>query len=282
MNASPETAARGRHARAAVAPLIALLIGYIGVMAPKLWAEYHGLRGDWHTDVHRRVIGFPGITPSYSHASSPTNWLHDEGGKTLLWAGWDRKASKHVWFVVGKGEISAEHLSHPKGRDSIRAIDEPLLELGEGEVWKALPPDAPLVAGEFQGISFAYPMGVLDKVLIVNDEVHKRPFLVLYTPSVDLVHAVEMFNPLVEGKRLTMGHSGYLWDGRPLLYDRQGESLWVPTNKGLESIAGPSKGKVLARLAHLDPTTWSEWSTAHPDGRLLAGAFRPDPKNLKP
>lgn len=282
MTTSPETAPRGRLARAVVPSMIALLIGYIGIMAPRLWAEYHALRGDWHADTHGRVIGYPGITPDYNHASSPANWLHDEGGKTRLWAGWDRKASKHVWFVVGKGDVSAEHLSQPMGRDSIRAIDDPRVESGEGEVWKAMLPDCTLVAGEFQGIPLAYPMGVLDKVLIVNDELHNRPFLVLYTPFVNLVHAVEMFNPLDAGKRLTMGHSGYLWNGRPLLYDRQGESLWVPTNKGLEAIAGPSKGKVLARLAHLDPTTWGEWSTAHPDGRLVAGAFRSDLKNLKP
>ena len=50
----------------------------------------------------------------------------------------------------------------------------------------------------------------------------------------------------------------------------------------LRCIAGPSKGKVLARLAHLDPASWSEWSAAHPDGRLLAGALRPGPKNRKP
>lgn len=282
MNASPGPLARGRRARAIAAPLIALLIGYIGVMAPQLWAEYHGLRGDWETDVHRRVIGYPGITPSYSLAHSPSNWLHDEDGKTLLWARWDRDAAKHTWFVLGKGEVSAEHLSHPLGRDSVRAIDAPKLELGGGEVWSAMPAHAPLVVGEFQGIPLAYPMEVLDKVLIVNDEVHKRPILVLYTPFVADVHAVETFNPLLQGKRLWMGHSGYLWDGRPLLYDRQGQSLWVSTNKGLEAIAGPSKGKILDRLAHLDPMTWGEWSTANPRGRLLAGAFRPDLKNLKP
>ncbi len=282
MNASPEAPARGRLARAAVAPLIALLIGYIGVMAPTLWVEYRGLRGEWQTDAQRRVVGYPGVTPSYSHARGPTNWLHDEGGKTLLWARWDRETSKHFWFVVGKGELSEEHLSHPIGRDSVRAIDEPKVEMGGGEVWNAMPADAPLVVGEFRGVALAYPMGVLDKVLIVNDEIDKRPFLVLNTPFVDAVHAVEMFNPLVDGKRMTMGHSGYLWDGRPLLYDRQGESLWVPTNKGLEAIAGPRKGTVLARLAHLDPMSWGEWSAAHPDGRLVSGAFRRDLKNLKP
>ena len=283
MNSQPELAVpRGRIARAAVAPLIALLLGYIAVLTPTLWAEYHGLRRDWESEVHRRVIGFPGVTPTFNHAHGPRDWAHDEGDKTLLWAGWDPKASAHKWFVVGKGEISAKNLSHPMGRDAVRAIDKPKLESGRGEIWDAMPADAAVVIGEFQGVSLAYPMGVLDKVLIVNDEIHRRPFLVVYTPFVDCVHAVELFNSVIDGKRVTMGHSGYLWDGRPLLYDRETESLWVPTNKGLEAIAGRRRGKVLDRLAHLDLATWGEWSKAHPEGRLVAGAIRADLKNLKP
>ena len=62
MNPQPEPSPTHRRiSRAAVAPLIALLIGYISVRGPMLWAEYHGLRSDWETDVHKRVIGFPGF-----------------------------------------------------------------------------------------------------------------------------------------------------------------------------------------------------------------------------
>jgi Protein of unknown function (DUF3179) len=271
--------ARGRLAHAAVAPLIALIVGYIGVMAPMLWAEFVALRGDWHNDVQRRVIGFPGVTPTFSHAHTPHQWVRDEGDKTLLWAGWDRKATKHNWFVLGKGEISADHLSHAMGRDVARAIDTPKLESGGGEVWNAMRSNTPVIVGEFQGIAVAYPLGVLEKVLIVNDEIHKQPCLVVHTPFVAAAHAGEMFNPLLEGKRVMMGYAGYLWDARPLLYDRETESLWVANNRGLEAIAGKRKGAVLARLAHLDAMPWGEWSSAHPDGRLVAGAIRQELKD---
>ena len=278
---------RPRRVRSPFARALALLgltlaLGYIGVQAPRLWSEYRALRGEWDTDVKGRVIGYPGVTPAYSYAASPKDWLHDDGDAAFLWAGWDRKAGRHNWFKIGKGEVTAHRLTFAMGRDTIRAIDLPHIEVRGGEIWERIPPEHSVAVGEFQGVAIAYPIGVLDKVLIINDQVHTKPILVVYTPFVADIHAVEMFSALIDGKRMTMGHSGYLWDGRPLLYDREDQGLWVPTNDGLKGVAGTSKGKVLLRIAHLEPVPWGDWSAAHPDGRLVAGAIRPDQKNQKP
>jgi hypothetical protein len=105
----------------------------------------------------------------------------------------------------------------------------------------------------------------------------------VYTPFIDERDAVEMFNPIVNGtEKRTMGHAGYLWDSKPLLYDRETQSLWVSTGEGLTSIAGKSKGIVMPRLTRLGAEKWGDWSYNHPDGRLLAGAIRSDWKNQKP
>lgn len=271
-----------RLSSALAPPACALLLGFIGVQGSALLSEYQRLRGDWDADVKGRVVGYPGVTPVYSFAQGPSNWIHDEGDSTLLWAGWDRRAGKHQWFTIGKGELSAARLTHPMGRDTIRAIDKVRSESRGGEIWRAIPPDDTAYVGEYQGVALAYPLNVLNKTLIVNDEVHRKPLLVVYTPFVEGVHAAEAFYPVVDGKRLTMGHSGYLWDMRPMLYDRERQSLWVPSNEGLKAIAGPLKGTILGRVAHLDPAPWGEWSAGHPEGRLIAGAIRDDLKNMKP
>lgn len=279
----PAKRSSGHPARGLAFPALALAFGFLGVRGTDLWWEFHSLRRAWADDVNSRLIGFPGITPTYSYAQGPSNWLHDEAENTLLWAGWDRKAKKHQWFTLGKGEVTAEHLSHPMGRDSIRAIDKPKIESRIGEIWKAIPPGNLVATTEFQGVALAYPMGVLDKVLIVNDMIHSRPILIVFTPFVHERHAVEMFNPIVNGtERRTMGHAGYLWDSKPLLYDRETLSLWVPSSEGLKCVAGNSKGTVITRLAHLEAEQWENWSYNHPDGRLLAGAIRADWKNPKP
>ena len=263
-------------------PALSSLLGYVGGEGFRLQAEYQKLRGEWHADATARVIGYPGVTPAYSFADGPPNWLHDEGDSSLLWAGWDRDAHQHQWFTVGQGELDPKRLSHPMGRDSIRAIDRPRVEIHGGEYWDRIPPENIVATGVFLGVPVAYPMGVMDKILIVNDVVQTKPLLVVYTPFVADAHAVEIFNPTLGTQRLTMGHSGYLWDGRPLLYDRETQGLWVPSNEGLKGLAGSAKGKVLPRLAHLDPVPWGTWSAAHPDGRLVAGAYRSELNLFRP
>ena len=264
-------------------PLMAFVLGYLGVHGPILWVEYRGLQSDWANDARARMIGFPGVTPNYSYANGPSNWIHDEGDSTLLWAGWDRKVGKHHWFILIKGDIEQKHLSYPMGRDAIRPIDKPRLESRIGEIWNSMSADEKVAVVEFQGIKLAYPMTVLSKVLVVNDEIHTKPLLVVHTPFVNDVHAVEMFNSLLDGTRKrTMGTAGYLWKGKPLLYDRETQSLWASCQEGLKCISGISKGKVLERIVRLDPVNWGEWSSKNPNGRLVAGAIRDDWKNPNP
>jgi len=274
----PPATPRSRAAlnRFVLLPSIVAILGVTGVQARTLWREWQALQVAQYDDVHSRAVGYHDITPDFNFARPPDQWVKDEGDRSYLWASWDRRAGKHLWFSFPKGEIDVTHLTHPMGRDTLRAIDSPRTETQGGEIWKTIPPDNLVVVGEMAGLPLAYPLVMMDKVIAINDEVYNKPILIVYTPFVSDDSSVDMYDASRGGRdRYVMAHSGYLWDKKPLLFDRGGESLWVPTAAGLVALAGPSKGTVLSRLTHLSSAHWGEWSSAHPDGRLVVGANRP-------
>jgi len=275
---TPPEPSRGRAAlnRFVLLPSIVVVVGLTGIQAKSLWREWQSLRIAQYEDVHSRAVGYHDITPDFNYARPPDEWVKVEGDRSLLWAMWDRRAGKHLWFSFPKGEIDASHLSHPMGRDTLRAIDTPRTENKGGQIWGTIPPDNLVVVADYAGLPLAYPLVMMDKVVAINDDVFNKPVLVVYTPFVGDDSSVEMYDASSGGKgRHIMGHSGYLWDKKPLLYDRETESLWVPMPDGLLSVAGSKKGTLLNRLAHLSAARWGEWSEAHPDGRLVVGANRP-------
>src|SRR5437763_864834 len=85
----------------------------------------------------------------------------------------------------------------------------------------------------------AIPILVLSKVEVVNDRIGEEPVLVVFRPFVPEREAVSAFTPVVNGRRITMGLSGYLIDRTPVLYDRGTRSLWHPRDGTLAAIAGP-------------------------------------------
>ena len=254
---------------------IASALTYLGFETRVLWREWQQLRSEWREDAHSRVIGYREVTPHFNFAIAPENWFHAEGDHAVLWAGWDRRASKHQWFQVAHGDIDPSRLSHAIGRDTVRVIDTPCVETKGGAVWSTIPDDKLVAAGTLNGTPLAYPYGVLDKVLIVNDHLPDgSTALVVYTPFDDLANAVSVFRPILDSERLIMGHTGYLCDGQPLLYDRKTESLWVSSGRGLIAVAGPLRGSILSRLTRMSPVTWGSWRDENPGTRLVVGAER--------
>jgi hypothetical protein len=161
------------------------------------------------------------------------------------------------------------------GRDVIQAIDYPLVEQGGGAIWGRIPNEAAVVGFDLAGTDSVYPMQVLDKVLVVNDLVGGRPFLITFNPMVSRNRTVHIYEPIVDGRRVTMGMSGYFHDRKPLLYDRGSESLWVESEAGtLEAIAGRHKGARLQSIEQHSPVAWGDWRGKHPASRLLIGADR--------
>ena len=77
-----------------------------------------------------------------------------------------------------------------------------------------------------------------------------------------------MYDRRVNGKILSFGHSGILFQWSFVLYDRNTGSLWVQANGTAEH--GPLKGQKL-RLIPSTVTTWKKWKTAYPDTLVLPG-----------
>jgi hypothetical protein len=252
---------------------IAFLLAFVGSRARVLWAEWSELKQDLAVVRRTTVVGYPNIHPNPSFARNPRDWYHDEGDFTMLWARWD--GEDHRWFRIGRGDVDRERISYPIGRDVIQAIDYPLTEQAGGTIWSRIPDEAPVVGFELNGNEIVYPLQVLTKVLIINDVVGDEPYLVTLNPVSLIEGTVQVYRPVVQGQRITMGTSGYLHDHKPLLYDRSTESLWVESEEGeLEAIAGRSKGARLERIVERTPVTWGTWKGDHPRSRLLIGADR--------
>ncbi len=256
-------------ARALAGLAVILLLGFILDTGRTLWAEWGSLQQDQVRERDSAIVGYLNINPDVSYAARPDNWSHDEGEDSLLWAGW--KDGQHRWFRFAKGGLDPRKLSLPIGRDAIQAIDYPVYEREGDPRWGRVPAEASVVGFEQDGAAIAYPMKVLQKVLVVNEQIGDRSFLVTYTPG----ETVSVYEATLEGHRVTLGHGGYFRErSRPLLYDRGTESLWSEGKGGMVAVAGRRKGATLKFVAKPPIVAWSRWRNEHPDGLLVIGADR--------
>ena len=126
-------------------------------------------------------------------------------------------------------------------------------------------PDEELViALTFNGDARAYPVRLLSLHEIVNDTIGGQPVLVTWCP---LCFSALAFNPVVDGRTLTFGVSGYLYNDNLVMYDHQTNTLWSQLVG--QGIRGAQRGQQLAVLPSLI-TTWGEWKQLHPDTRILS------------
>ena len=274
---SPVKPATSATTRIVAAVLTCALGGFIVWQAPALYREWAVLRQDLGKARASAVIGYPGIQPAFSHAEPPTDWVRHEGDTLLLWSGWKHGVG-HTWFKLPAADIDTESVSPPMGRDCQRAIDSPIVELGGGELWGRVPDEARVAAGTLGGVETAYPVLVLDKVLIINDSVGPTSFLVTYSPNAPDGEIVAIHESVLGGKRVTMGATGYEHNGKPLLYDRGTESLWAHAPEGLVAVSGAHKGAKLKRSGAVKTVAWGDWRSEHPSGRLVVGADRSKPR----
>ncbi len=148
-------------------------------------------------------------------------------------------------------------------RDGIPALHDPKF-IGVKQADKFMRADDPVIAVEINGSRRAYPLRILVWHEIVNDEVAGRPLAVTYCP---LCGTAMVFDADVNGRHLTFGVSGLLFQSDVLMYDRQSESLW--SQLAMKSVSGPQVGTKLKLLPsrHL---TWSAWKKEFPDGEVLS------------
>jgi len=70
---------------------------------------------------------------------------------------------------------------------------------------------------------YAFPIGILNWHEIVNHDASEKPVVITFCP---LCGSGMAFDPEVEGRPLTFGVSGLLYNSDLLMYDHQTESLW--------------------------------------------------------
>lgn len=108
-----------------------------------------------------------------------------------------------------------------------------------------------------------YPVRILNFHEIVNDTVAGEPRAITWCP---LCGSAVVYDRRVAGRTLTFGVSGSLADDDLVMYDRETESLWKQS-LGV-CIDGPLEGERL-RAVPAGLLSWTEFSTAFPDGRVL-------------
>ena len=146
--------------------------------------------------------------------------------------------------------------------DGIAPIDEPRFQsLDEASYLTA---DEPVLALEIDGDARAYPIQIMIWHEIVNDTVGGAPVSVTYCPLCNSAVAVDR---RVGGRTLTFGTSGLLYQSSLVMYDRQTESLWSHFTG--QALAGVLTGTELDSYP-VATVSWSDWSAAHPDGRVLS------------
>ena len=150
-------------------------------------------------------------------------------------------------------------------RDAIPPIDHPVFEpvaAASGWLEARVPGTLVLLGGEAR----FYPLSILHRHEIVNDEMGGIPVAVTYCP---LCNTALAFDRRVDGRVLRFGVSGLLRNSDLVMWDDASVSLWQQVTG--EAIVGSATGTVLAPV----PTAivaFGEFAASYPDGVSLSRA----------
>ena len=165
-------------------------------------------------------------------------------------------------FTIRDARVDASDIvAGGPGRDGIRSVDAPRFAAPADAGWAGS--DTEVLGVALGGEAHAYPVRMLEFHQIVNDGLGGVPVAVTYDP---LTGTPLAFDRRVEGRTLSFGVSGLLYNSNFLLYDRETESLWSQFLG--RAIAGPLAGRVLRRIPVRQETTRS-WLERHPDSGIL-------------
>ncbi|NOQ63398.1 MAG: DUF3179 domain-containing protein [Methyloprofundus sp.] len=173
-------------------------------------------------------------------------------------------------YAQSKNGFNLEHalipvdkiLSGGPGKDDIPAIDKPEFVPADKAIF--IDKDAAVIGIHYKGISKAYSINILNWHEIVNDTFNGEPVVITFCP---LCGSGMAFLSAINGKALTFGVSGLLYNSDVLLYDRQTQSLW--SQLMTKAISGSYKGQSLTGLAVLH-TTWKDWKSKYPNTLILS------------
>lgn len=192
------------------------------------------------------------------------------GGRLWLWGGGDK--TRH--FDITQSRLRPSQLHYGIGREAFPALIAPRFEPVSGAEKRLADGDRVLTAS-IQGRTHVYPLALLERHEVVNDELGGREIFAAFCPLADLA---AVYDRRMDGNVHTFALSGYtyfspeLWDGRDafVLWDRETESLWLPTAG--RAVSGPMRDalmKVLERTLW-SQTTWGEARARFPDALVLS------------
>jgi uncharacterized protein DUF3179 len=199
-------------------------------------------------------------------------WLHlskpPEEYVVNLEAAFDDAAdARYNGFDLSAALIPTEEVHRgAASRNTIRPIDTPQF-MPAREV-DNLREEELVVGVNIGGEARAYPLRVLDRHEVVNEEIGGLKIVVTYCP---LCASAMVFDRRIGEQSFTFGISGLLYNSDVLMFDRETESLW--SQLGMKSVAGPSAGETFT----LVPSTlvaWATWQGMHPDTQVLIGDAR--------
>ncbi|MDJ0880494.1 MAG: DUF3179 domain-containing protein [Gammaproteobacteria bacterium] len=172
-------------------------------------------------------------------------------------------AAPHNGFDISDALIDSDQiLAGGPAKDGIPAIDNP--KFVKAKEARHMQPQDRILGVSINGISKAYPIGILNWHEIVNDDIRGQHFAVTYCP---LCGTGVVFDAELNDQKLDFGVSGLLYNSDVLLYDRQTESLWSQIMS--KAVTGAYKGSKLKRLP-IEHTNWADWKQQHPDTLVLS------------
>ena len=146
-------------------------------------------------------------------------------------------------------------------RDAIPPIDDPQFEPVAESDWLEDP--EPGVVLDIEGDARFYPLSVLTRHEIINDEVGGTPVAVTYCP---LCNTAVTFDRRFEDSTLRLGVSGLLRNSDLVMWDNVTQTLWQQITG--QAIVGEHAGKSLTRLGS-GIVRWADFKETHPDGLVL-------------
>ncbi len=245
-------------------------VGVILFLGSPLYREVNALMTELRVARDREPIGYVGISAEHPEFK-PRSCVREGNGGLYLWAGSGVKGQAG-WFDVSETEWPVRKFAYAFGRDRVKAIDYPIVQELDGDIARRIYPERPVLGLVMDGIIRAYPLTVMEKVEVVNDTIVDWPVAVTYCP---LIAKPAVYDRRLDGETLSMGSSGYCYEGSFVLYDRGTDSLWYPQPEGLTAIAGPLAGKVLPLMKdQLERMSWGQWQRRHPQTRVVVGGDR--------
>ncbi len=147
-------------------------------------------------------------------------------------------------------------------RDAIPPIDDPSFEtVAEADEW--LEDDEPGLLVDVEDARRFYPIRILHRHEIVNDQFGDVPVAVTYCP---LCNTGIAFDRRVDGNVLRMGVSGLLRNSDLVMWDDATQSLWQQITG--EAIVGDLTGTRLEPLSSAI-VRWADFRDNNPDSEVL-------------